>query len=80
VGQWTAVTCTATSTTLTAWVDGLQRNQATLDGSPTGATANLAIGSNNPSGDAFEGLMDNVRVWNTLRTAPQICQASLGCP
>jgi hypothetical protein len=80
VGQWTAVTCTASSSTLVAWVDGLQRNQGSLDGNPAGGTVNLAIGSNNPSGDPFEGLMDNVRVWNTVRTGPQICQAALGCP
>ena len=79
VGQWSAVTCTTSANTIAAWVDGVQRNQGVLNGNPAG-TANLAIGSNNPSGDAFEGLMDNVRVWNTVRTGPQICQASFGCP
>jgi hypothetical protein len=80
VGQWSAVACTASSNTLVAWVDGLQRNQGGAAGNPGGATTNLAIGSNNPSGDAFEGLMDNVRVWNVVRTGSQICQAALGCP
>lgn len=79
VGQWSAVACTAGGGALTAWVNGVQRSQVSLGGGAGGTTANLAIGSNNPSGDTFEGLMDNVRVWNTVRTGPQICQAALGC-
>jgi hypothetical protein len=71
-GRWTAVACTASANTLVLWIDGVARDQAPMDGNSNGTPSTLGIGGNLPSGDPWEGLIDNVRVWSTARTAQQI--------
>ena len=80
VGQWAAISCTLQGTSLVLWINGIQQDQAQTDGLSNGPTATLGIGGNLPSGDAFEGLMDNVHIWNRARTAQGICDYSPTCP
>ena len=80
VGAWTGLACTASGDTLVLWVNGVARDQQQTDGMSNGGTSALGIGGNLPSGDPFEGSIDNVRVWNQTRTAPQICAQSPSCP
>ena len=80
-GQWSAVACTASADAVVLYVGGVARATATagpglglLIGRPV-----LAIGRNSPVGDAFQGLIDNVRLWSVARTPAQICASTLGC-
>ena len=72
VGRWTAIACTASANNLVLWIDGVAQDQAQMDGNSNGTPTTLGIGGNLPSGDPLEGLIDNVRVWSTARTAQQI--------
>jgi hypothetical protein len=72
VGQWTAVACTASANTLVLWIDGVAQDQDPMDGNSNGTPTSLGIGGNLPSGDPWEGLIDNLRIWSTARTAQQI--------
>jgi hypothetical protein len=72
VGRWTAVACTASANNLVLWIDGVARAQGQMDGNSNGTPTTLGIGGNLPSGDPWEGLIDNVRVWSSARTAQQI--------
>jgi hypothetical protein len=48
----------------------------------TGQPNGLCIGSNSPSGDNFDGLIDEVRIFSVARSATQICNDAMGsrCP
>jgi hypothetical protein len=79
-GQWTAVSCTASANTLTLYINGVDRGQAQMDGNANGVPTTLVIGGNHPSGDLFEGLIDNMRVWSRARTPAEVCAYAPGCP
>jgi hypothetical protein len=77
VGKWTHVACVhdPDGGQLRAYIDG------TLSGSmaavPLSATGNgAAVGMNDPSGDNFDGLIDEVRVWKAARTSAQIAASA----
>jgi Concanavalin A-like lectin/glucanases superfamily len=72
VGQWTAVACTASANRLVLWIDGVARAEGQMDGLSNGTPTTLGIGGDLPSGDPWEGLIDNLRVWSSARTAQQI--------
>ena len=78
-GLWAAISCTASNNTLVLWVDGVKQGEATMDGIANGATSVLGIGGNLPSGDAFEGMIDNVRVWARGRSPEEVCAYVPGC-
>jgi hypothetical protein len=78
-GLWAAVSCTASNNALVLWVDGVKQGEAQMDGNANGSTFVLGIGGNLPSGDAFEGLIDNVRVWARARTPEEVCAFVPGC-
>jgi len=40
----------------------------------------MAIGGNSPSGDSFDGLIDEVRIWRLARTPTEICMTAGTCP
>ncbi len=71
VGAWHHVAATYDGTTRTLYLDGkaIGADQPGTHGVP-GAN-NLRIGSAN-SGEYFNGLIDEVRVWNVARTAAQL--------
>jgi hypothetical protein len=80
VGQWSGITCSVGGGSLVLYVDGIRRAMATgANGAAPPGQPELAVGSNSPSGDNFVGLIDNVRLWSTVRTPGQVCQAAYGC-
>jgi len=80
---FTHVACTYDGTTGHVYVDGTDVGTATggtaLD---AGTAEGGALGGNSPSGDTLVGTIDQFRVWNTARTAQQICTAAgkSSCP
>jgi hypothetical protein len=79
-GQWVAVACTSTSDSVVSWVAGTRRAEASAPSNMLGPLMEgMAIGSNMPSGDPLIGLLDNVRIWNRVLPADDICESALGC-
>jgi hypothetical protein len=83
-GVWTSLACTMDGA-VTIWVNGVataSRPAATLP--PPLGDAHAGIGSNvptpdRPTADAFEGLIDDLRIWKRLRTVDQLRDAALAC-
>ena len=75
-GEYTHVACTFASTSkIRNYVGGLER----ANGSGKIAMSNTggaALGSNAPSGEAFTGAIDSLRLFRTVRTATDIAQAA----
>ena len=74
-GQWhhVAATLQASSRTLTLYLDGVQVAQGTLAALTTiGNSLPLDIGRDGSSGNNWVGKIDDVRIWNLVRTASQI--------
>lgn len=79
-GSWTSIACTLSAEEMVIWVDGRQVGRAAAAGPvSTAGTSGLTVGSNNPTGMNFEGLIDNVRVWRQARTQGQICAGARSC-
>lgn len=71
-GAWTHVACTSDGAEVRLYVDGtLAGSLATQPLAPT--SSEIALGSNAPDGDRFEGLIDDLRIWSAPRTPAQIC-------
>jgi hypothetical protein len=80
VGQWHHYAVTNDGTVTTLYLDGLPVATAG-PGSlrPNPGTEAFAIGANAPDGaDNWLGAIDGLRVFSTVRTAEQICEAA-GC-
>ena len=79
-GQWVSASCTVGGGTVGVWINGVRRATARPGqrAPPVGEPA-IAVGSNSPTGDSFNGLLDNVRVWSGARTAAQVCQLAYSC-
>lgn len=77
VNEWAHVACVLDASMLTLWQDGQVRAQAPRGGDLTTPGQNpVVIGGNSPSGDRFEGLLDNLRVWREARTPSQLSRAA----
>jgi len=79
-GQWTSLACTYDADRVTLWIDGRQtaenpRTGPVRTGSPTG----VAVGYEVPDGNAFDGFVDNVRVWRQVRSPRQLCASARAC-
>jgi len=72
-GQWYHVAGVYDSVTqnLKLYVDGVLAGEATFP-SDTSNTNPVQIGSNNSPGEYFNGVIDDVRIWNTARSATEI--------
>jgi hypothetical protein len=79
VNNWVSVACTFDSRAVTVWIDGRRVAETPSTTVNQGSAGGLSIGLNNPSGENFDGLLDNFRLWRTLRSAAQICAAARGC-
>jgi hypothetical protein len=69
-----AVTMKGSTRQATIYLDGIQVMQGTLSRVSTGNTKPVSIGRNgSPTGYAnWDGKLDDVRIWNTVRTGAQI--------
>lgn len=68
-----AATFIASSRVLTLYLDGVQVAQTTVSGfSTVGNTGPVDIGHNASDGNFWRGKLDDVRIWNVVRTAAQI--------
>jgi hypothetical protein len=80
-GVWHSVACTFDETALSIYVDGVRQSQVLSLGPLLGAgTTGTSIGRDNPEGGSYDGLLDNVRIWRTIRTPQQLCGSAIKCP
>ena len=68
---WTHIAVTRNSTTWTIYIDGALYKTATGNANVLDNTG-FMIGNITSSGPGFRGLISDVRVWNSVRTQPQI--------
>ena len=71
-GVWTHVAATYDGNVLALYVNGIQAAQLVIAGSITTSTSPLRIGGNTIWGEWFNGLIDEVRVYNRALTATEI--------
>ena len=67
-----AATLDATTNTLTLYLDGVQVAQTVLFELSAGTTVPLSLGRGGSAGYYFSGKLDDVRIWNVVRTGAQI--------
>jgi hypothetical protein len=67
-----AATFQASTRTLTLYLDGVQVAQDVLDRVSTGNTLPVDLGRAGTSGKAFAGKLDDVRLWNVVRSPADI--------
>ena len=72
VGQWTHVAGTYDGTTVKLYINGVLANQLPLNVSMGSGSTGLYIGGASVPGAYFKGMIDEVRLWNTVRTATEI--------
>ncbi len=84
-GKWHHVAVVKNSSTASYYIDGLLKATEDISGSVVtySATPNLAIGYDaRDHGDHLDGKMDELRIWNSERTAEQIrefmCKSLIG--
>jgi hypothetical protein len=69
---WTYLATTYDGTTLRMYVNGTLKASTAVSGNMLTSTGALRIGGNTIWGEYFNGLIDEVRVYNTSRTAAQV--------
>jgi hypothetical protein len=79
IGAWISAACTFDGRAVTVWIEGKKVAERPSMAVNQGGGAGLTVGLNNPSGENFEGLLDNVRVWRTVRTPDELCRSALAC-
>ena len=72
VNTWTHVALTYDGTTLRLYVNGTQVATQAATGAIQSSTNPLWIGGNRPYGEYFQGLIDEVRVYNRALTPAEI--------
>ena len=75
---WTHVACVwnATLGSVTVYVNGQQTGTLSSSNMPIASTAAAAIGSNIPSGDPLDGMIDGLRIFSSVRTPTEIAAAA----
>ncbi len=76
LNTWTHVACVLDADVLRLYINGNQVAEAGGAVPPAPFDGINALGSNAPSGDSIDGIIDNFRVWNVPRSAKQICEAA----
>ncbi len=72
LGQWTHLAATYDGTTLRFYVNGVQVSSRAQTGNMVVSTRALRIGGNGVWGEYFNGLVDDVRIYNRALTATEI--------
>ena len=72
VNTWTHLALTYNGTALTMYVNGVQSGQTVFAGSIATSTGALKVGGNAIWGEWFQGLIDEVRVYNRALTGAEI--------
>ena len=79
LNTWSHLAATYDGTTIRLYVNGVQVGSRAQTGTINSSTAPLRFGGDSVWGEYFNGLMDEVRVYNTALTAGQI-QADMNTP
>jgi hypothetical protein len=79
IGRWTSVACTYDASNIEVFVDGASVASGRSGAINIFGLGGVTVGQNNPGGDNYDGLIDNVRVWRIRRTATEICAAARSC-
>lgn len=66
MGVWQRVTCTYDGTTMKLYVDGALVDMLSYTGTIPAVGTGMMIGHNNPTGDNFNGALDDVEVWGSI--------------
>ena len=73
IKQWHHVAAVVNNGVMTLYIDGMDVASKTYSGTPSNNTNNIAIGeSSGFSGRLFDGVLDEIRIWNTARTQAQL--------
>jgi hypothetical protein len=80
-GVWTSVACTFDGSQVVAWVNGVRRAQAMSAPLRPVGEAGLTVGwsASSESTEKFDGLIDNLRFWRSVRAERQICEGAISC-
>jgi hypothetical protein len=70
--RWTAVACTYDRQRVALWIDGRMAASASAPTAPGRGGDGIALGSNNPAGDPFEGALDELRLWRVVRADEEL--------
>jgi uncharacterized repeat protein (TIGR03803 family) len=76
-GEWSHVAVTYNARELKLWVNGIQRGSRSIQGLIRTSNGQLMLGGNNVWGEYFDGVIDNVRVYNRALGVAAI-QANMG--
>jgi hypothetical protein len=79
LNTWTHVAVTYDGTTLRVFINGTQAGSAAVAGSIAASTGALRIGGNSVWGEYFNGLIDEVRIYNRALSAAEI-QTDMNTP
>ncbi|WP_433216299.1 LamG-like jellyroll fold domain-containing protein [Microtetraspora malaysiensis] len=79
INTWSHIAGTYDGTSTKIYINGSLAGETTVSGNVATGAAPLRIGGNNPFGDYFSGLIDEVRIYNTALTQGQI-QADMNTP
>jgi hypothetical protein len=79
-GVWTSAACVIDQTANTLYINGVKVATGPRTGPlRTSPTFGITVGADGADGNPFDGLIDNVRVWRTSRTAAEICAGARNC-
>jgi hypothetical protein len=79
LNAWTHLAATYDNATLRVYINGTEIGRQPLTGSMVTTTGALRIGGNGLWGEYFDGILDEVRIYNRALTAVEI-QADMGLP
>ena len=79
LNAWTHVALTYDGTTMQLYVNGVLAASQARTGSIQASSNPLWIGGNSPYGEYFQGLIDEIRIYNRALTQAEI-QADMAAP